>query len=129
MDGWCGKRKRERSREKEKKRERKGEREKMVKVVEQTGQAVVGKVDPAELARGRNGLAGRNRGMRTDFMMFFDATALPARYEKRWSGNELESASSYPLFRGRLWNEQRGARGYTREAHGTHIIFTTLRIG
>jgi len=23
-------------------------------------------------------------------MMFFDATARPARYEKRWSGNELE---------------------------------------
>lgn len=41
--------------------------------------------------------------MRPDFMMFFDATARPgpagALRGKRWSGNELESAASYALFR------------------------------
>lgn len=53
-----------------------------------------GKVDPAEFARGKGWLV--EMGGCADFMMFFDATARPG---KRWSGNELESAASYPLFR------------------------------
>lgn len=65
-------------------------------------------------------------------MMFFDATARPARYEKRWSGNELESGASYPLFRSRLWNEQTSARYVTyREARGTrahHFHHITNRL-
>lgn len=49
-----------------------------------------GKVDPVEFALGK-GWSVRT-GACADFMMFFDATARPARYGKRWSGNELESA-------------------------------------
>lgn len=55
-----------------------------------------GKVDPAEFALGKG--CSVRPGIRADFMMFFDATARPARYGKRWSGNELESASFLSAF-------------------------------
>lgn len=47
--------------------------------------------------RAWEGLVGRT-GACADFMMFFDATARSARYGKRWSGNEFESASFLSAF-------------------------------
>lgn len=86
-----------------------------------------GEVDLAEFTPG-GGRAGSDwsgtKCMRSDFMMFFDATA---RYEKRWSGNELESAASYLLFRARYKMEIEAHRPRVRNALPTHTIFVERR--
>lgn len=79
-----------------------------------------GEVDLAEFTPG-GGRAGSDwsgtKCMRSDFMMFFDATA---RYEKRWSGNELESAASYLLFRARYKMDIEAHRPRVRNAPPTY---------
>lgn len=66
-------------------------------------------------------------------MMFFDATARSARYGKRWSGNEPESASFLSAFHTAVmkWTQKRLARVLQRRpgrVHNiTHNIFVEYR--